>query len=1145
MNYSDFIKINPIFQNSINLQFDLNNPAKIKEYIPTREACSILRRYISSMLPSGEKTDRATVLYGPYGKGKSFLILILLFLVSGDAKSSVFIELLQKIKEVDSALFDDVCKLRLKSFRLLPVIINSDYDNLDQAFLIGLTEALDSAGIKNDVLKTTFDVAMEVMAKWKNDATGTYSLIENCLKKQSTSYNKLLSGLAKKDSGSYERFCNLYECVSGGIPFNPLIKKNAATSLRTVAEGISSEYAGLFVVFDEFSKFIESGVPGLSQQLKVLQDTFEAATRSSDKRQIHICCVNHKKLSNYGKSIATESISSFRTVEGRVKEISFTRTIGENYWIVSKAFIKGKAFDSFWEKYNRAHSDEFEWFVEKGFVDSEEQDDLFKGCFPLNPLAAFSLIQLSEMVAQNERTLFTFISDNDRASLNSFIHHNSSDVYRVDSIYDYFSPLFEKEEESETKNSWIKAESILSQLIDENEKRIVKAVAVAQIIKDSRLFPSTFEYLDKALGINNLASILDSLEDRSFLMKDFVTNCYTLSAYSTKEINKAIQDYRLKHSITNFSDVLNTISPVRFLPSRRYNIEHKMVRYYKTEYIEASSFCKLASLRNEEDVLSDGVVFQVYFASDISKEDVLKVYSKLKKDPCIIVAVSSSRFTDKDAALVSDYCSLNGLCSTSEKINELLLNEMMLLREGMKSSIKAFLEEMFANSLFLSDTDESSISEIMNHQLEATYRLSPVINNELLNKHEPSKVYQKSRNTIVDRILTGQTDFSDLSDSSAEMSVYKSVFATPNNRVDVVVFALYTKLRLLEGRKQEFSCLTELLAGVPYGIREGVMPLLIAKAVSDLPDHFVLYYGNKEIVLDANNLAKAIEKPNDYKFVVQKGSAEKTDFLEALAESFSVPVTHSFWRDLAVTVDGISKHFSMLPNIVRMGSIDSIIGVDPKARKMVSEFLKYDINRYEIIFSTLPNLFAGSNHCSYKLLYDWILRSVECLDDGLDSFIYIVSGELRVLFGGEDCDSLKSSIDSWLLKNGIQNRSSLSLSSVEKKVFDTICSDRISFLDSDVVNLVAKAATGSMVADWQKDKTKELCKVVSSVIEKMQQAPTKEEIATDNTPFNTPLSVLGEMAKKAIQASIDEYGESISREEKIQLLKAIIQELKA
>ena len=46
MSYKELIKINEDFQYSVNLQFDLNNIDKIKNYIPTKDGCEVLKQFI-------------------------------------------------------------------------------------------------------------------------------------------------------------------------------------------------------------------------------------------------------------------------------------------------------------------------------------------------------------------------------------------------------------------------------------------------------------------------------------------------------------------------------------------------------------------------------------------------------------------------------------------------------------------------------------------------------------------------------------------------------------------------------------------------------------------------------------------------------------------------------------------------------------------------------------------------------------------------------------------------------------------------------------------------------------------------------------------------------------------------------------------
>ena len=57
----------------------------------------------------------------------------------------------------------------------------------------------------------------------------------------------------------------------------------------------------------------------------------------------------------------------------------------------------------------------------------------------------FLLPRLSELVAQNERTLFTFISAHNRHTLVDNLDHGAQNVLTPDAIYDYFEPLLKKE----------------------------------------------------------------------------------------------------------------------------------------------------------------------------------------------------------------------------------------------------------------------------------------------------------------------------------------------------------------------------------------------------------------------------------------------------------------------------------------------------------------------------------------------------------------------------------------------------------------------------------------------------------------------------------------------------------------------------
>ena len=112
MKYSDIIGVNENFQYSVNLQFDINNIDKIKEYIPTKDGCKLLKKYIESIV-NGK--NRATTLVGPYGKGKSHLLLVLITLLNDYEENDIkyIDEFIVKIRNIDEELYDTLKNIKV------------------------------------------------------------------------------------------------------------------------------------------------------------------------------------------------------------------------------------------------------------------------------------------------------------------------------------------------------------------------------------------------------------------------------------------------------------------------------------------------------------------------------------------------------------------------------------------------------------------------------------------------------------------------------------------------------------------------------------------------------------------------------------------------------------------------------------------------------------------------------------------------------------------------------------------------------------------------------------------------------------------------------------------------------------------------
>ena len=123
---NEVISFNNNFKTAINLYLSLNKTEKILNYIPTKSSVHFMNEYLEAII---RKNEHATLLVGPYGKGKSHLLLVLMAILSLDRNSlnfKIINQLMKSIKNVEEV--GDKTTLNIekvwKTKRFLPVIIN-------------------------------------------------------------------------------------------------------------------------------------------------------------------------------------------------------------------------------------------------------------------------------------------------------------------------------------------------------------------------------------------------------------------------------------------------------------------------------------------------------------------------------------------------------------------------------------------------------------------------------------------------------------------------------------------------------------------------------------------------------------------------------------------------------------------------------------------------------------------------------------------------------------------------------------------------------------------------------------------------------------------------------------------------------------
>ena len=165
--YDQYITINKKFKSSVNLQYDLGNVDKLLQYVPTTDLCDVIKSYAKSVL-FGD-AYRSTLLAGPYGKGKSYIMLVITYLLSKRENREVFEALLRKISAIDAELADYIKVIDKENISLLPVIINNnDSDDINQNFMLALRNALKNEGLENIIPDSVFSECLKQIDIWEN-----------------------------------------------------------------------------------------------------------------------------------------------------------------------------------------------------------------------------------------------------------------------------------------------------------------------------------------------------------------------------------------------------------------------------------------------------------------------------------------------------------------------------------------------------------------------------------------------------------------------------------------------------------------------------------------------------------------------------------------------------------------------------------------------------------------------------------------------------------------------------------------------------------------------------------------------------------------------------------------------------------------
>ncbi len=320
------------------------------------------------------------------------------------------------------------------------------------------------------------------------------------------------------------------------------------------------------------------------------------------------------------------------------------------------------------------------------------------------------------------------------------------------------------------------------------------------------------------------------------------------------------------------------------------------------------------------------------------------------------------------------------------------------------------------------------------------------------------------------------------------------------------------------------------------------MPVILAKAISELSDNVVLYYQTKEVDLESDTIVKACSNPANYFIKFSKASKDQTDYLKKMLVLFNVPPADNFRKDTSNLSSAIKKVFIGMPQIVRLcNSKNNYLKFDDSFLVLKSEFLTFNVNAYESVFEMPKKAFKTEK---YANIYKGFEQIVNNKDHLLSSFKQEIIATIKELFSFPSDSSLKSSLTTFLAVN-IKIGQEPILEATDKALYTTIRFG-LDYDDETCLDLIAKVITNQAIEDWDSNKEKQLLEGLSTFktnIENSYQSSVKTNVFDSFNTDTESLSSMGKLLKNNVESAIDEFSGSVSSSEKITILAALLKDL--
>lgn len=634
----------------------------------------------------------------------------------------------------------------------------------------------------------------------------------------------------------------------------------------------------LFIAIDEFGKVLEHAAKyNPEEELYFFQKFTEFV--NAPTRNIILLTTLHQNFSAYARKLNQTQKNEWKKVKGRFQEVVFAEPVEQLLFLAGEHISTERK----WNVEDKTFRNIHRLAVDCKFIINAFDFENAVRLYPLDAFAAYAITKAIQRYGQNERSLFSFLNTKGTHSVMEY-EPKENLTYNLATAYDYIVNTFHSylNDANQDSMGWSSIRVSIERVEGsdwKDAKQMVDALKIVKAIGMLNLFGNG-GFILTAKDMDEYATMAMDVEYASFIIHELERlKIIRFAEYKKRIILFEGTDINIEEEIANATMVV--ARPQNFVDELRINFNERVSSVKAYYYHRGTPRYFKYELRSEaEDIVPtgdvDGYVELIFSTSEKYYKELVDFSEKCEHATIFAYFTNTEEIVNHLHNIQKYHYILDKVLIdksdrvANKEIMQLMEYEKTLLNKAVNESLFSYSEDVvwLYKGKECKVNSQRDFNNLLSRVCDDVYSLTPIINNELINKHKLSASISGAKAKYLEALLKNSDNVNlgfDADKFPPEKTIYYTILKNTglhvngefrevpaNKDIKTLWDACESFLRSTTEKPRKLSELVKILSEQPYKIKDGFLEFWLPTYLFIKRQDYSLYGENGQYIPNFN-----------------------------------------------------------------------------------------------------------------------------------------------------------------------------------------------------------------------------------------------------------------------------------------------------